>query len=357
MNIEYERDSDGYDVRYVNGQKHGRVPFSNLCDEDTEYVARYVVDEDENGKTRWQYRQPGSDHRNVDDIIRKLSYLPDLDHGQYVQILVNFGRVEETFDIVQAHVLYGPDQAIPVFQLEGYKERTLSLRFQDDLEYPVIDSEPAARGQGLSPTDIEPVLFKTLLQLLDNSDAIGRWDEAWEENTEQFDRGEFYHTIYSPLLVAYSIIDEELVELVNRYYLARDNNKELSNSFIHCGFDQRLDHVSSLLSQEEYNVISEAWNYRNDLAHGIHSQFGVKLRHVDFEQLTKQILFAILKIRTLNTYVNSAQYRVGAETPEEAVQHLINTTGYDDAIEAARRAVKDKRSFKRHFFTTDDLSA
>lgn len=353
MNVEYQKDRDGFDVRYIDGVRQGRVPHSNECDDDTQYVIRYITtDEDSNNDvSRWEYRHIGAGYQNLDGALKTLKRLPWVPDEQHVQILLNFGRIEEEFGMERVTSLTGPDQYLPVYRIAAHKERTLNITYRDDITDFIVDSEPSARGEGESPTDIEPVLFRALLGLIRESDRIKRWDETWNDDSDAFQRGEFYALIHAPLFAAYSIIDEEFTELVNRYHLEKGTGKHISGSFIRCGFRTKVQNVSSLLSQKEQDTILEAWECRNDLIHGIHSRFGVQLREIDFERLSKQLLYAIMKTRTLNAYVNSVAYRTGIETPEEAIAHLVGTSTLQDAIDAAKKAINDERHFQPLYFT------
>lgn len=347
VEVEYRTDSDGYDVRYVDGMRQGRVPHSDICDDQTEYVIRWV-NSDENSEW-WEYRHLGSGYGNIDELIPTIHRLPELADKTRIQILLNFGRVEETFGMERVQYLFGSDVFLPVYRLEGYKERTLNMTYQQDMGYPVLDSEPSARGEGESPADIEPRVFESLLDLIDNSERIRNWHETWSENTTSFQRGEFYDRIYAPLFAAYSVVDEEVVELVNRYHIEKGNDKEQTKSFIMCGFNTKLCEIFDILTHEEKETILQAWRYRNDLIHGIHSRFGVKIMDIDLARLSKQLLFSIMKLRTLNAYVNSARYRPGVQGPRSAVAHLMGTSGLGDAVEAAREAVADERYFQFRF--------
>lgn len=358
MKVEYETDTEGFDVRRIDGERQGRVPHSNECNDDTQYVIRYVTkDEDsDNDVSRWEYRHLGSGYRNIDGVLKTLKRLPWLTDGQHVQILLNFGRIEEEFGMERITSITGPDRYLPVYRITPSKERTLNITYRDDITHLIVESEPSARGKGASPTDIEPALFRALLGLIRESDRIEQWDETWNDDADAFQRGEFYASIYAPLFTAYSIIDEEFTELVNRYHLEKGTEKEITSSYIHCGFPTKVSNVSTLLSQDEQDTILEAWKYRNDLIHGIHSRFGVRLMEIDFERLSMQLLYAIMKTRTLNAYVNSAAYRTGIETPEEAVKHLIGTSTLQDAIDTANKAIDDERHFKPLYFTPSGTS-
>lgn len=351
MQVEYQKDEEGYDVRYVKGVRQGRVPYSNISDDQSEYVVRFVTEDE--GTNRWEYRHLGSGYRNVDEVITTLSKLPGLEDGQKIQILLNFGRVQEEFGMERVSALFGPDQYLPFYRLSPFKERTMNITYRQDMTHPILDSEPSARGEGESPTDIAPRLFSAILTLIKESDNLQSWHEYWEEDTEIFERGEFYEKVYAPLFIAYSIVDEEMVELVNRYHIELGNDKEIKNSYMHCGFSNKVDNISSLLTSEEERVIREAWKYRNDLIHGIHSRFGVQIMDIDFELLSKQLLFSIMKTRTLNSYVNSAKYRTGVDGPEGAVAHLKGNSTLEDAVEATRKAVDDRRHSMSLFFSAD----
>ena len=154
--------------------------------------------------------------------------------------------------------------------------------------------------------------------------------------------------------MAYSIVDEEIVELVNRYHLEQGNDKEIKKSYMHCGFSNKIDNIAPLLTPEEEEVIREAWKYRNDLIHGIHSRFGVQIMDIDFEVLSKNLLFSIMKARTLNSYVNSAEYRIGVTTPEEAVSHLKGDSNLQDAVAAAQKAIRGETHAKSQLFGFDE---
>lgn len=351
MEIEYDQDSEGYDIRYVEGVRHGRVPHSDVCDEETQYVIRYVTNDE--GTNRWEYRHLGSGYRNVDDVIPTLTKLPTLKDGQQVQILLNFGRVEEEFGMEKVGSLYGSDDYLPVYRLSPGMERTLNITYKEEMTIPILDSEPSARGVGESPANIAPRLFAAILNLLATSDEIEKWHEYWNDDSDRFQQGEFYETVYAPLFVAYSIVDEEIVELVNRYHLEQGNDKEIKKSYMHCGFSNKLDNIAPLLTSEEEEMIREAWEYRNDLIHGIHSRFGVRIMDVDFEALSKKLLFSIMKARTLNSYVNSANYRIGITTPEEAVSHLKGDSTLQDAVTAAQKAIRGEAHAKSQFFSLD----
>jgi len=347
----YETDNTGYDIRYVDGEPEGRVPYSNLCDEDTEYVVRWVEKEDD--AEWWEYRQlgSGSEFRNIDQVVDKLPRIPYLEDGTYIQIILNFGRVEETFDIERIPQLMRSDNLIPVYLIEAYKERTLNLRYHDDIELPAVDAEPSARGKGESPTDIDSKVLGALLALIDSSGDIKNWDETWQEDTGTFERGEFYNQIYAPLSLAYSIIDEDVLELVYRYRLEQGSVDELSKNFMRVPFRNKLDEVKDLLTKDEKRSILEGWQYRNELIHSVNSRFGIKIRDIDFERLAKQLLFSIMKLRTLNIYVNSARYRLGVDGPVEAIAHQMGSIDYKDGVAGARSAVQNERYFKSQFGT------
>jgi len=347
---EYKTDDDGYDIRYVDGERNGRVPYSNICDADTEYIIRWVEEDDDS--EWWVYRQLGSDFRNLDEVIDTLSRVSDLEDDTHIQIILNFGRVEERFDIERIPQLTRPDILIPVSRIEAYKERTLNLRYYDDIELPAVDAEPSARGKGESPTDIDPKVLEALLELIDRSGDIKDWHETWREDTEAFERGEFYDQIYAPLSLAYSIIDEEVLELVYRYRLEQESVDELSKRFMRAPFRNKLNEVKDLLTKDEKHRILEGWqSHRNEIIHSVNSRFGIKIRDINFELLAKQLLFSIMKLRTLNTYVNSAQYRSGVDGPIEAIAHQMGDIDYEDAVAGARNAVQDERYFKPQFTT------
>lgn len=346
---EYKTNDEGYDIRYVDGEPEGRVPHSHLCDDDTEYVIRWVECNDD--AEWWVYRQLGSNFRNIDDVVDLLPRVPGLEDETHIQITLNFGRVEETFEIERIQSFMRPDVFIPVHRIEGYKERTLNLRYQDDIGLPAVDSEPSARGKGDSPTDIDAKGLEALLSLIDRSGDIKDWHETWREDTEAFERGEFYDQIYAPLSLAYSIIDEEVLELVYRYRLEQGSVDELSKNFMRAPFRNKLNEVDELLTQDEKRRIREGWQHRNALVHSVHSRFGIKIRDVDFELVAKQLLFSIMKLRTLNMYVNSARYRPGVEGPVGAITHQLGDIEYEDAVAGARNAVKDERYFKPQFIT------
>lgn len=352
MDIEYKQDNDGYDIRYVEGIRHGRVPHSDICDDETEYVIRYVTSDE--GTNRWEYRYLGSGYRNVDEVIPTLTKLPTLDDGQKVQILLNFGRVEEEFGMEQVGSLYGSDEYLPVYRLSPGMERTLNIIYQDEMSLPILDSEPSARGVGDSPADIAPRLFAAILNLLAKSGEIEEWHKSWNDDSDAFQQGEFYETVYAPLFVAYSIVDEEIVELVNRYHLEQGNDKEIKKSYMHCGFSNKINNIAPLVTSKEEEVIREAWKHRNDLIHGIHSRFGVQIMDIDFEALSKKLLFSIMKARTLNSYVNSAKYRIGVATPEEAVSHLKGDSNLQDAVAAAQKAIRGRTHAKSQLFGFDE---
>jgi hypothetical protein len=346
---EYKPDDEGYDIRYVDGERNGRVPYSNICDADTEYVIRWVEEDDDS--EWWVYRQLGSDFRNIDEVVEILPRVPGLEDDTHIQIILNFGRVKETFGIERIQYLMQPDIFVPVHRIDPYKERILNLRYHDDVDLPAVDAEPSARGKGESPADIDPKVLEAVLDLIDHGDDIKDWHEEWRKDTGDFERGEFYDRIYAPLSLAYSIIDEEVLELVYRYRLEQGSVDELSKKFMRAPFRNKLDEVEDLLTKDEKHNILEGWQYRNELVHSVKSRFGIKIREIDFEQLAKQLLFSIMKLRTLNTYVNSAQYRPGVEGPVEAIAHQMGSLDYEDAVTGARNAVQDERYFKPQFTT------
>jgi hypothetical protein len=225
--------------------------------------------------------------------------------------------------------------------------------YDANIDVPALDSEPSARGKGESPTDIEPQLFGALLSLIEEADEIKNWHETWREDTNAFQRGEFHDRIYAPLFVAYSIIDEEVVELAYRYNLEIGEIDKMSKYFLIGGFKNKVTEISDLLTQDEKRHILNAWQHRNELVHSIHSRFGVRLRSIDFERLSKQLLFAIMKLRTLNSYVNSVRYRPGIEDPETAVSHQMGDNDLKDAVKAAQKVIQDERYFQPRFIMRD----